>query len=86
MALSKALEKRYKELGCVINYGSRVKKIITSDGSATGIKLEDGKEYTPSRVVSTVGGFSTLFKMLDGKFGDKTTKKRSHRRGNTNDF
>ena len=74
MPMSKALEKRYKDLGGLINYNSRVKKIITSDGEATGIVLEDGKIFKASRVVSAADGYSTLFKMLDGKYGDKTTK------------
>ena len=45
MPMSKALEKRYLDLGGVINYKSKVKKIITQDGAATGIVLEDGKIF-----------------------------------------
>ena len=74
MPMSKALEKRYKELGGELCYNTRVKKILTSDGKATGVELMDGTEYKASRVISAADGYSTIFKMLDGKYGDKTTK------------
>jgi phytoene dehydrogenase-like protein len=73
LPMSKALEARYKELGGVISYGSRVKKIITSDDSAVGVILEDGTQHMASRVISAADGHSTLFDMLEGKHIDKKT-------------
>jgi len=68
--MSRALEARYKELGGVIHYRSKVEKIITQDGKAVGIRLAGGTEHRASRVISAPAGLTTLFRMLEGKFGD----------------
>jgi phytoene dehydrogenase-like protein len=74
LPMSEALEKRYIELGGKIHYKSRVAKILTEGGIATGIKLDDGTEHFAKRVVSAADGHSTLFDMLDDKFGDDRTR------------
>jgi phytoene dehydrogenase-like protein len=71
--MSEALEKRYLELGGEIRYKSRVEKILTDGNKATGIRLADGSEHKASRVISAADGFTTIFKMLDGKYGDTST-------------
>jgi phytoene dehydrogenase-like protein len=68
MPMSLAMEKRYRELGGIINYGCRVEKIITQEDSATGIRLTDGTEYTAGRVISAADGYNTIFEMLEGKY------------------
>jgi phytoene dehydrogenase-like protein len=73
MPMSKALESRYKELGGIIHYKSKVTKIMTEGDNVTGIRLEDGSEHLASRVISAADGYSTIFGMLDGKFGDNKT-------------
>ncbi len=70
MPLSKALEDRYKSLGGTIHYKKRVEKILTDGDKAYGIKVDDGNEYHSSRVISGADGYSTIFKMLEGKFTD----------------
>jgi phytoene dehydrogenase-like protein len=72
--MSQALGAKYKELGGIIHYDSRVKKILTSEGIALGVRLEDGTEQTASRVISAADGHTTLFSMLEGKYGDSMTK------------
>ncbi len=71
MSMSRALEKRYLSLGGDINYNSRVEKIIVENNRATGIKLTDGSEHSACRIISAADGYSTIFKMLDGKFTDE---------------
>lgn len=70
LPMSKAMESRYKELGGTIHYKSRVKKILTSGDKALGISLEDGTEHMAERIISAADGHTTLFSMLDGKYGD----------------
>jgi phytoene dehydrogenase-like protein len=74
MPMSKALEARYKELGGIIHYNSRVKKILTAGDKAVGIRLEDGTEHTAERVISAADGHSTIFSMLEGKHGSEKTR------------
>jgi phytoene dehydrogenase-like protein len=74
MPMSRALEARYRELGGIINYGKKVEKIITSGEKATGIRLDDGTEYYSSKVISAADGYTTIFKMLDGKYADEKTR------------
>ncbi|MBK7134522.1 MAG: NAD(P)/FAD-dependent oxidoreductase [Bacteroidales bacterium] len=66
-----ALEAKYKELGGKINYKKRVSRILTSQGKATGIRLDDGNEHTAGRVISAADGHATIFDMLEGKYADK---------------
>jgi phytoene dehydrogenase-like protein len=74
MPMSQALEKRYKELGGVINYGKRVEKIITSNDIAEGIRLTDGTEHHSNIVISAADGYNTIFKMLEGKYTDENIR------------
>ena len=74
MPMSKALEARYRELGGVLNYNSKVARILTTDGRATGIRLVDGTEIPAARVISAADGHATLFNMLDGKYLDAKTR------------
>ncbi|MGB8489572.1 MAG: NAD(P)/FAD-dependent oxidoreductase [Bacteroidales bacterium] len=70
LPMSKALEDRFKVLGGKIHYSKRVTKIITDNNRATGISLEDGSEHRASRVISCADGYSTIFRMLGGKYID----------------
>jgi len=74
LPMSKALEKRYLGLGGNINYKSRVEKILVEDDRAVGVKLSDGNKYYASRVISGADGYTTIFKMLDGKYADAQTR------------
>jgi phytoene dehydrogenase-like protein len=74
MPMSEAIEEKYKELGGIIHYKSKVNKILTSGDKAVGIRLEDGTEHMAGRVISAADGHNTLFSMLDDKFGDDKTR------------
>jgi phytoene dehydrogenase-like protein len=74
MPMSRALEERYKDLGGTLNYRSRVAGIITENNIVKGVRLDDGAEYRAGRVISAADGYTTLFSMLGGKFGDEKTR------------
>ena len=71
---SRLFETRYLELGGAIHYRARVVKILTrSDEKArkdvtSGIELENGEKHSADIVISAMDGYSTLFKLLDGKY------------------
>lgn len=58
----------YDALGGKIHYRSRVTKIITKNGKAVGVKLEDGTEEFADIVISNADGRKTLLELLEGKF------------------
>lgn len=70
LPLSLALAKRYLDLGGVIHYQSRVEEIVVEEDKAVGIRLSDGSEHHAGRVISAADGYSTIFKMLGGKYLD----------------
>ena len=72
--MSEALGNRYRELGGELFYNSRVSRILTSDGRATGIRLDDGTEHMAGKIISAADGYSTLFSMLDEKYVDAQTR------------
>lgn len=74
MPMSKAMEERYLELGGKISYGIKAEKIITENNTAKGIILTDGTKHTSDFVISAADGFSTIFKMLEGRFIDPKTE------------
>jgi phytoene dehydrogenase-like protein len=70
MKLSRAIEKRYRDLGGEINYRARVSKILVENDRAVGIVLEDGSVHRSDYVVSAADGHATIFDMLEGKYVD----------------
>ncbi len=74
LPVSLALAKRYRELGGEIHFNSSVKKILVKDNRAFGISLVEGSEHYAERVVSAADGYTTIFKMLDGKYASEKTR------------
>jgi len=72
---ARLIEKRYKDLGGKISYDSKVAKIITEKGAATGLVLDNGKKVLSNTVISAADGYYTIFKMLEGKYIDNKLKK-----------
>jgi phytoene dehydrogenase-like protein len=70
LEFSRAIEKRYLDLGGRIQYKSKVAKVIVENRRAVGIRLEDGTEYRGDCVISAADGYATIFEMLDGKYVD----------------
>ncbi len=65
------IEKKYISLGGKVKYNSRVEKVIVEDDHAKGIRLENGDTHMADIVISAADGYSTIFKMLDGKYVDE---------------
>ncbi len=65
---SRALEKRYLDLGGEVAYKSTVEKILVENDRAVGVRLSNGEEYRADHIVSAADGFSTLYDLLDGKY------------------
>jgi len=68
MKLSRAIEKRYLDLGGEIKYKSRVSKILVEHDKAVGVRLADGSEHRADYVISAADGYATIFEMLEGKY------------------
>jgi len=72
--MSESLALRYSNLGGVVTYKKRVERIIVDDNRATGVILNDGTEHRASRIISAADGYTTIFKMLDGKYANEKTR------------
>jgi phytoene dehydrogenase-like protein len=70
MEVSRAMEKRYRDLGGEINYKATVAKILVENDRAVGVKLADGSEHRGDYVISAADGHATIFDMLEGKYLD----------------
>jgi phytoene dehydrogenase-like protein len=65
------IEEKYKSLGGIINFNSRVEKILTKNDTAVGLKLEDGKMVSFDFVISAADWHFTIFDALEGKYVNK---------------
>ncbi len=74
LPMSEAMEKRYLNLGGQIQYRKKVEKILVRENKAIGVRLADGTEHFADRIISAADGYSTIFKMLDGKYADESIK------------
>jgi phytoene dehydrogenase-like protein len=68
LEFSRALERRYLELGGEIHYKSQVEKILTENGRAVGLRLYNDDVITGDIVISAADGRGTIFDMLDGEY------------------
>jgi phytoene dehydrogenase-like protein len=74
LPMSLTLAERYTNLGGVIHYDRRVEKILVEEDRAVGVRLADGSEHRAGRVISAADGYTTIFKMLEGKYSDEKTR------------
>jgi len=70
LAFARAIEQRFLSLGGTLQYKTRIIKILTDNGNATGALLEDGTELRADYVISAADGRTTIFDMLEGKYLD----------------
>jgi phytoene dehydrogenase-like protein len=68
IALARAVERRFLDLGGEIRYGARVQSILVEDDRAVGVRLADGSEQRADIVVSNANGHATIFGMLGGRY------------------
>jgi phytoene dehydrogenase-like protein len=74
LEFSRAIEKRYLDLGGEITYKANVDRIMLDHDKAVGIRLENGDEYKSDIVISAADGHSTIFDMLNGEYLNDTIK------------
>ncbi len=65
------IETKYISLGGRIHYNSRVEKIIQENDCARGIRLKNGDTHRADIIISAADGYSTIYKMLEGKYVDE---------------
>jgi phytoene dehydrogenase-like protein len=68
LEFSRAIERRYRELGGELHYEARVEKILVEEDRACGVRLSDGSEHPADVVVSNADGRTTIYDMLDGRY------------------
>jgi phytoene dehydrogenase-like protein len=71
-----AIEERYRALGGEISYRATVEEVLVEDSKAAGVRLADGSEQRADAVISAADGYSTIFKMLGGRYVDAKIEKR----------
>lgn len=74
LALARAIEARYRELGGELRYEARVDRILVEHGRAVGIRLATGEEHRADAIISAADGHSTLFGLLEGRYVSDTLK------------
>jgi len=86
LAFSRRIEKRFKALGGVVNYNSRVDTILVENDRAVGVRLKDGSEYRGDRIVSAADGYTTIFDMLEGRYLNATIQEYYSGAGESSSF
>lgn len=74
LEFARNIEKSFLKQGGKIKYNAKVEKILVEDDKAVGIQLSDGSKYAADYVVSAADGYSTIFKMLEGRYIDEHIK------------
>ncbi|MCR4402635.1 MAG: NAD(P)/FAD-dependent oxidoreductase [Firmicutes bacterium] len=74
LAFSRAIERRYRDLGGRVHYRSKVARILTENGRAVGVRLADGSEHRGDVVVSAADGHGTIFDMLEGRYVNQAVR------------
>ncbi len=69
--LAQRMVEKYTSLGGRLTYKNRVEKIMVNNNTACGVVLSDGTVCPADYVISAADGYSTLYKMLDGKYISK---------------
>jgi len=75
LPMAQRMTDRYLELGGKLTTRARVERITVENNIATGVVLSYGTEIKADYVISAADGYSTIFKMLGGKY---LSKKISH--------
>jgi len=70
------IEQRYKDLGGQATYKATVEEILVENDRAVGVRLADGSQHRADIVVSAADGYSTIFKMLGGRYVDRKIESR----------
>ncbi len=69
--LAQRMVERFEQLGGKISYKKQVEKIIVENNQAKGVLLTDGTTIKADYVVGAADGYTTIYKMLEGKYVSK---------------
>jgi phytoene dehydrogenase-like protein len=69
--LAQRMVEKFERLGGKISYKKKVEKIIVENDIARGVILTDGTKISSDYVISTADGYTTIYKMLEGKYISK---------------
>jgi phytoene dehydrogenase-like protein len=75
LEFSRAIERRYRELGGEICYNAQVEKILVENGHAVGVRLYNDEVHTADYVISAADGRATIFDMLDGQYVNRKIRR-----------
>lgn len=67
-AFAESIERRYRDLGGVVHYRTRVAKVLVEGGRAVGVRLEDGSEVRSDWVLSAADLKETVDRLLDRRY------------------
>lgn len=67
-AIIRLIEERLASLGGRVRFGAKVERILVENGAAVGVELTGGETIAADWVISAADGYSTIYKMLDGKY------------------
>ena len=68
LPMAKRMTEKYLALGGKLTTRKRVTSILVENDSAKGVELSDGTRIAADYVISAADGYSTIFRMLDGKY------------------
>jgi phytoene dehydrogenase-like protein len=71
-----AIARRLEGLGGKIRYRHDVEEILVENDRAIGVQTTDGERHLADRVVSCAPGYTTIFRMLAGKYADDEVRRR----------
>jgi phytoene dehydrogenase-like protein len=86
LVFSRRIEKRFKDLGGVIKYNSRVERILVENDRAVGVRLKDGSEHRGDRIISAADGYTTIFDMVEGRYLNDTIQQYYSEAGESSPF
>ncbi|MBE0675520.1 MAG: NAD(P)/FAD-dependent oxidoreductase, partial [Bacteroidales bacterium] len=69
--LAQRMAEKFESLGGRIQYRKKVAKIIVRNNVAKGVVLSDGSDIVADYVISAADGFTTIYKMLGGRYLNK---------------
>ncbi|MBN2777085.1 MAG: NAD(P)/FAD-dependent oxidoreductase [Bacteroidales bacterium] len=69
--LAQRMLEKFKDVGGNISYNKKAEKIIVENNKAVGVVLTNGTRMLSDYVISTADGYTTIYKMLEGKYVSK---------------
>lgn len=71
LKFAESILEKYTSMGGKIFYGKRAEKILTNKSGAYAALMADGSRVEGDLIISAADGYSTIFKMLEGRYLNK---------------